>query len=239
MRTQPTPPGGIRSAPPPGAMRRVLAGLPSALADLITAGMCLVAWWAPQAVPDELLRVTALIMLIEFLSIHGLVFVPVLTILLSAHLPRLGVALAVLLYFGFAAGASLALQTWWPTLFFLWLLLSRYVLPRWNLGGADEHLDLGGLWVISTLLWLGLAFATTVLPLPALGWDAETIARIGLPGTGVWIEEPQRLLAFASSYFLLLAAFKLSATPEPPGRKDGRVRTGKQPDKAGSTNRTR
>ena len=44
-----------------------------------------------------------------------------------------------------AAGASVALQTWWPTLLFAWLLLSRYVLPRWNIGGADEHLDAGEL----------------------------------------------------------------------------------------------
>jgi hypothetical protein len=212
------------AAPTAGALRRVLAGLPSAAADLLTAASCIVAWWAPQLLPDDLLRVTALIMLIEFLSIHGLIMVPVLAIVLSERWPRAGLAIGVLLYFGFAAGASVALQTWWPTLVFAWLLLSRYVLPLWNLGDAKEHLDLGRLWVISTLAWIVLAFATVLLPLPALGWDAATIARLRLPGEGIWIEQPQRLLAFAASYFLLLAVFKLSSTPEPHGQKAARGR---------------
>ena len=205
--------------PAVGGIRRVLAGLPSAAADLLTAATCIAAWWAPHQLPEDLVRVTALVMLIEFLSIHGVIMLPLIALLLSQRWPRVGLALSVLLYFGFAAGASLALQSWWPTLFFGWLLLSRYVLPRWNIGGADEHIDFGKLWLVSTLLWLGLAFATVLLPVPALGWDAAAIASLGLPGEGIWVDEPQRLLAFAASYFLLLAAFKLSATPEPPARK--------------------
>lgn len=217
------------SPPPAGVIRRVLAGLPSAAADLLTAATCIAAWWAPQLLPEDLLRVTALIMLIEFLSIHGLIMLPLIGLLLSERWPRAGMALSALLYFGFAAGASLALQSWWPTLVFGWLLLSRYLLPRWNVGGADEHIDIGKLWIVSTLLWLGLAFASALLPVPALGWDAAVIDMLGLPGTGIWVDEPQRLLAFASSYFVLLAAFKLSATPEPPGRKKRDTRLSLRP----------
>lgn len=208
-------------------MRRIAAGLPSALADLVTAAMCIAAWWAPRALPDDLVRVTALVMLIEFLSIHGLIMLPLLpllALLLSERWPRAGTIIAVLLYLAMAVGASLALQTWWPTVFFAWLLLSRYVLPRWNIGGADEHPDIGRLWMVSTLLWIALAFASVLVPVPALGWDAAVIAELGLPGRGIWVDQPQRLLAFAATYFLLLAAFKLRSVPVPPGRRDSRKR---------------
>ncbi|MEZ5462942.1 hypothetical protein [Dokdonella sp.] len=224
MRSEQRKPGEVGMPPAVGWVRRVLSGLPSALADLTTAGTCIAAWWAPELLPDNLLRATAVIMIIEFLSIHGMIMVPVLTVLIGERWPRVALGLVLLLYFGSAAGVSLAVDTWWPTLFFGWLLLSRYVLPQWNLGGNDEHLDIGKLWIVSTLLWLGLVFVTVLLPVPSFGWDAATIGRLGLPGSGIWVEQPQRLLAFASSYFLLLAVFKLCATPEPPDTRDKRKR---------------
>jgi len=228
MRGDSSNPGATGSPPPAGAIRRVLAGLPSALADLLTAGICIATWWAPEALPDDLLRVTALIMLIEFLSIHGLIMLPLIVVIMADRWPRAALPLGVLLYLSFAVGASVVLQTWWPTLFFAWLLLSRYVLPRWNIGGADESLDPGKLWFVSTMLWIGLVFATVLLPVPALGWDAEAIARLGLPGEGIWVDEPHRLLAFAAIYFTLLAVFKLSASPTPAGRKDRRTQSSKR-----------
>jgi hypothetical protein len=224
MRSEQRKPGESGKQPAVGWVRRLLSGLPSALADLITAATCIAAWWAPQALPDDMLRGIALIMLIEFLSIHGMIMVPLLTVMLAERWPRVALALVLLLYFGFAAGASVAVDTWWPTLFFGWLLLSRYVLPQWNLGGADEHLDIGKLWLVSTLLWLILVFATVLLPVPALGWDNATIASLGLPGSGIWKQQPQRLLAFATCYFLILAAFKLCASPAPSDSRDKRKR---------------
>lgn len=224
MRNEPASTQGQVGPPKIGLLRRILAGLPSALADLITAGMCIAVWIAPGAMPEDLARVTALIMIIEFLSIHGMVMLPILTIMLAERLPRAALPLAILFYLGFAVGGSLALQTWWPTVFFAWLLLSRYVLPQWNLGGEDEHVDLGQLWLLSTLLWLGLVFATVLLPVPALGWGSEAIAKYGLPGKGIWVDEPYRLLAFATLYFLALAAFKLLAAPTPGGRKQANRR---------------
>lgn len=222
------------STPRPGAMRRVLAGLPSALADLLTAACCIAVWWSPQALPDGLTRSMALVMVIEFLATHSFIMAPILAVVLSERWPRVGLALVALLYFGFAAGASVALQTWWPTLFFGWLLLSRYVLPRWNLGGADEHLDIVQLWLVSTLLWIVLGLTTVLLPVPALGWDAAAISQLGLPGEGIWVDEPQRLLAFASSYFLLLAAFKLSATPQPDGSRKRDARSSRRQRRRGT-----
>src|SRR5690606_4576615 len=119
---------------------------------------------------------------------------------------------AVLVYLGFAIGMSAALDSWWPSVFFAWLLLSRYVLTRWNLGGHDEHMDAGALWLVSLLLWLGLVFAAVLLPVPELGW-ANVGAGYGLPGGGIFVREPERLLACATLYFLGLAAFKLRARP--------------------------
>src|SRR5690606_6617028 len=150
-----SPAGRARAAAalaPVPLSRRFLAGLPSALADLLTAAACLAAWIAPGSMPAGFVRTAALTMLIEFLCIHGTLVVPLLGWLASRRAGRLawlGWPLATLPYLAFAAGASLALDSWWPTLFFAWLLVSRYLLPRWNLAGHDEHVDVGALWLVS------------------------------------------------------------------------------------------
>lgn len=206
------------------------------LPDALTAIACFCAWWAPLALPVDLLRSMALIIVIEFLTIHAAVMVPLCAFFVRGR-PGMALAmgLASAVYALMALGASLALDTWWPSLFFVWLLASRYALPIWTGREGDEVIDQGQLWLVSTLLWLGLAFPAMLLPLPAPGWDADVQRLAGLPGTGVWAAEPQRLLAFAGAYFALLALFKVHAavaagripsTPAAPGmaaqRRDAR-----------------
>src|SRR5690606_9013570 len=76
-----SPAGRARAAAalaPAPLSRRILAGLPSALADLLMAAACLAVWIAPGSMPAGFVRTAALTMLIEFLCIHGTVVLPLL-----------------------------------------------------------------------------------------------------------------------------------------------------------------
>ena len=57
--------------------------------------------------------------------------------------------------------------------------------------------------------YLGGAFLTTLAPVPRLGMTAEVQPRFGLDGGGLWIDEPNRVVAFGVVYFGLLCAAKL------------------------------
>lgn len=217
---------GVRD-PIPRGLRRIALAVP----DVITAGLCAAAWWAPQVVPSDLLRTTALMMVIEFLVIHGTLMIPLAAFFVRG--PRastMALAMAAACYALFALGASLALDTWWPSLVFLWLLASRYVVPRWSASDGQALVDSGALWMVSMLLWMVLLFATVLLPLPSLGWDAAARQELRLPGSGLWVQQPHRLLAFAATYFAGLALFKFvssragPAPGQPPSKSLGEQR---------------
>ena len=66
-------------------------------------------------------------------------------------------------------------------------------------------------WLRSTALYVIGLIVTSVLPLPALGLTPEAIARFALPGSGTWIDSPQKGLAFGFLYFGATAALDLRA----------------------------
>ena len=57
--------------------------------------------------------------------------------------------------------------------------------------------------LINTPLYLLRAFATLVLPVPRLGITPAVIAAQQIHATGLWVEQPQRVLALGVVYFLL------------------------------------
>lgn len=48
-------------------------------------------------------------------------------------------------------------------------------------------------------------FATTLLPIPKFGVSEEVVRGQKLPGGGLWIDEPHRVIAFGFLYFTALA----------------------------------
>jgi len=69
-------------------------------------------------------------------------------------------------------------------------------------------------WAMSTASYLVWVIGTTVLPVPSFGISAAAIASAGIAsaginGTGLWVEEPARLMAGGAGYFLTQAWLEL------------------------------
>ncbi len=179
----------------------------SAMPDLMLVAFCLMLWFQPEAVSRGFIATLCLVMMIEFLTIHSTLFIPIGAALLGAKM-NIFVALVMIAgaYVSVAAALSYALDTWWPTVFFAWLLFSRFGLPfllaRWEGLSADFERE----WLLSTLLWLVLAVPAFMLPIPALSVDTV------MP----YINQPENWVVFAIAYFSLLALYKLVRRPFPP-----------------------
>lgn len=113
-------------------------------------------------------------------------------------------------YSVFAGGFALAFSSMWPLLAFWGLTLNR--LLRVLLGGgfsSEEKELMKREWATSSALYLFLTLSTLIIPLPSFGITTEVIAAQNLPGSGVWIEQPQRVIALGFLYFSSLAAMSL------------------------------
>ena len=66
---------------------------------------------------------------------------------------------------------------------------------------------MSGQWeeLIARLEVSSIAVAAILLPLPRLGLTPEVVARLALPGSGQWVEQPHRVLAFGFLYFAATA----------------------------------
>lgn len=64
-------------------------------------------------------------------------------------------------------------------------------------------------WAVSALAYLVLAFFTTLVPMPALGITPEVVAGQHLPGSGLWVDQPQRVIAFGFLYFAAVGVSEL------------------------------
>ncbi|MES9991914.1 MAG: hypothetical protein ABW098_08170 [Candidatus Thiodiazotropha sp.] len=191
----------------PSWIRRLSEVVP----DLVTAGLCLAVWIVPERFDTGFITTMMLVMVIEFLVIHATIIVPILALFMPERLGGIytGLIAGSLFYLAFAAGGSLAIDSWWPTVAFGWLLASRYLLPLLGIGGdEDENIRL---WIFSTFMWLLLLFATLLLPIPDLEFHTSIAAGLGGSASGIWVDEPHRMLAFALLYFTSLALFKIKS----------------------------
>jgi hypothetical protein len=150
-----------------------------------------------------------LVMVVEFLVIHATIMLPIVAVFIPERLGGINTGLVAgsLIYLAFATGASLAIDSWWPTLAFGWLLASRYLFPL--LGRVSDDDEDTRLWIFSTFTWLLLLFATLLLPIPDLAFHISISKELGDSANGIWVDEPQRTLAFALFYFTSLALYKL------------------------------
>jgi hypothetical protein len=196
---------------------RIASATPEILASL----SYFTAWFAPASLSGEFLRGLVAAMLVEFLVVHSSAF-------LSAFVDRgkggragpFLVALALAAFYMIFAGAfALAFHSWMPVWIMGWLLGSRLLTLLVDYRGrGDESARQRVLWISGALLYLVLAFATTIPPIPAFGIDEAVRARMALPGSGLWIDQPQRPIAMGAFYFGLLAVIELTDWGVPPPR---------------------
>ena len=192
-------------------MRTVLPRLLAGLPDAVTAALFLIAWIEPSIPGPEYVKNLMLVMLIEFIVMHSSAFYSVIATDDSDSPIKRSLMLIGLsaFYLAFVAGFAWAFDSTWPLFAFAWLFVSRFI-HLW-IHPAQSGAEGGrmmALWGASAVAYLVGAFATVMLPLPALGITPEVISSMHLPGSGEWIERPYTVLAFGALYFSVQAWVK-------------------------------
>ena len=70
--------------------------------------------------------------------------------------------------------------------------------------GKEKELIISS-WAVGVLFYLVFVFASTILPVPAFGITEEVIRTQNLTGSGLWIDEPYRVIEFGFLYFTVVA----------------------------------
>lgn len=195
------------------AQRRHLA-LASVLAALPDLGLSLVflaTWIAPRAVGVERIGHLALVMLLEFIVVHSAGFMGVAALAPDPRWSRTKTILGLgLFYTVFVGGFALGFNTWWPLAAFWGLTLNRLLSVIVGPPPRDEarRIVRAG-WAVGAMAYMGAVFLTTPFPVPRLGVTRDVVAQAHLPGSGLWIDEPYRVLAAGFLYFLTIGISEL------------------------------
>lgn len=191
---------------------RVLSwqGVVTALPDFAFAGAFALAWVAPLRFGDRTVHRLVFVMLLEFIVMHSTAFLGAL-MATPAPRPRKAALFAGLLAFYalFAAGFALSAGEAWPLTAFLTLTLAKF--PSVVLFAPDRPAreSVQAQWAAMAILYLLGAFLTLLLPVPRLGVTPEVVALQQFQGSGLWIEQPHRVMAFGTLYFAGLGCFEL------------------------------
>jgi hypothetical protein len=175
----------------------------SAIPDLALAGTYLLTWLAPTTLGDRVIGSLMLVMLLEFINVHSAAIMG--NALVAPGAPR-GKVVAVVglgsFYTLFVGAFALAFQRWWPLVAFWGLTLNRLTpvlfgqAPR-----GKEKQFVQRSWAVGAMLYLAGVFPTTIAPVPRFGITEEVVRAQDLPGSGLWIDEPWRVIAFGFLYF--------------------------------------
>ena len=186
-------------------LRRIVATVP----DVVTMTVFALAWIDPRRFGLEFVVTLFVVMLLEFIVMHAGVIIG--TVTQKQTLDRAEKTLRIgglgLLYGLFVVAWAFAFGQPWIIPAFGWLLIGK-VAAVWlfPVPGAAEVQRQQTIWGYSGLAYLFGAGLTLVLPLPLLGMQPDVVDALNLPGTGAWIDEPHRVLAFGVVYFAAQAA---------------------------------
>lgn len=180
----------------------------SALPDAANAVAFAWVWMFPLSVGAGWVKSLMIVMLLEFLVVHSSGFIGMTVVDPGkSRATKVGVITGFgLLYLLFAGAFSLAFGEWWPLAVFGWLLLGKFALVLFApVPGAHERSRQGYLMATSLVAYVGGVFLTSLAPVPQLGIDDAVRSAAAIPGSGLWVEEPQRVLAFGMLYFAIMA----------------------------------
>lgn len=196
---------------PPGAQAPLYARLLAAAPDAVVAAGFLVVWFAPFAFGPRSVSNAMLTMLVEFIVMHASGFLGPLVLdgTLATRKRFLAIAGFGAFYGIFVTAFVLIFDEIWPAWVFAWLLFGKFsgALARNRLRGAEAAKQ-QMLWGTSCLLYLAGVFFTTLVWMPRLGMSVAVQPQFGLTGSGVWVEEPHRVVAFGVVYFGTMAWVK-------------------------------
>ncbi len=189
---------------PRSSVLRLLSATP----DALTAGFFLVVWVAPLAFGAGAVRTAMLIMIVEFILVHGAGFLG--STAYAENVSRANKVKALigftLFYMVFILGFSLIFKEWWPVLAFAWLLLAKLGIALDAKAPPAEHrMRAQSGWALAVIAYLGGVFATIILPIPRLGISKDLQPLFEIPGSGEWVDKPHTVVAFGALYFGFLA----------------------------------
>lgn len=174
-----------------------------ALGCWLLAGSFLVAWWWPRALDDgRWIGFGVGVLIFEFLTIHATAF-------MTFGLRKKGVRVPGMwwllpMYVVMAAGIALAFKSWLLFGSFAALMVGRvraFYQPEDRTALVATHRRVA----VSATLFILLAFATVLIPLPAGGIDSSLLNQVWPDrGDGLWEQRPQQALAMGFVYFLAL-----------------------------------
>ena len=188
-----------------------LATLLSAAPDVALGLAFLSTWLFPRALGIDMLNYALLTMLLEFIVVHSAGFMGV---VILQNAPKSRKAMHILglglMYTTFVAAFAFAFSTWWPLVAFWSLTLNRltgiFTAPE---GEERRRIESG--WATGALFYLLWVFVTVILPLPRLGLTEAVIAEAQIPGEGLWVEKPQKVIVAGMGYFFSQAWAELHA----------------------------
>lgn len=188
----------------------------AALPDGITALMFVAVWLFPFVFGALSVKTAMLTMLVEFFLIHATgFFTAIANQPRSDRRLRIGGVLGLSLFYLLMVGVfAWSFGEWWPLLAFAWLAIGKVVWIWRSAPPSDD--DTGwqmAAWAGSVVAYLFACFATVIAPVPRLGMSADLQPMFGFDDSqgGLWVEEPQRVVAMGAIYFALLCAAKLLA----------------------------
>lgn len=190
---------------------RIIGRVFGALPDLLTAIGCVIVWISPFTFGHDAVKTVVLMMLMEFLLVHGTgFFTGVAFIDDMSRIKRLGMMAGLLVFYAmFIAAFALSFKAWWPVWVFAWLAMSKalwiFIAPRDRAAEMDRQMKA---WAFSTAAYLAAVFLTLMLPIPELGITASIQPQLGLSGGGEWIEHPHIAVAGMAFYYFVIAGFK-------------------------------
>jgi hypothetical protein len=65
-------------------------------------------------------------------------------------------------------------------------------------------------WAAAVFFYVGGCMATVLLPVPRLGITSEVVAAQRIPGSGLWVDHPEKVIAFGVIHFGLTAWSELA-----------------------------
>jgi len=192
--------------------RYPLRSVISALPDFGLAALFLLTWTAPHVVGVDRIGNLMLVMLLEFIVVHSAAIMGSAALAKGSRRTRL----LVIFKFGgfytlFVGAFALSFRVWWPLWAFWGLTLNRtlgVLVGQAPIGDERRFIKAG--WAVGAMCYLGAVFLTSFVPfLPRLGVTRDVVAAADLPGSGLWVDQPHRVLAAGVLYFAAVAVSEL------------------------------
>ena len=194
------------------------AHLVAAIPDFGLAGFFAISWVAPYTFGDHMLSRLELMMLMEFIILHSSAFLACAMTFPKLRILRIGGVIGLGLFYTMFVGVfSLSFHTWWPIASF-WVLLSNRMLAI-VMGKAPQERDMDFIilgWAVGVACYLGYALLTAMANIPRLGVTLPVQQAQPASVGGLWAEQPWRVIAFGTFYYVTIAVTELFGIGAPP-----------------------